>query len=201
MRRKMKKIAAICTALTMLIPASPVLADQTITTPSTATVTIGATVDSSYTVTLPTAVPAASFSKDTGATPLPGGTEAAYVATFTASANGNIPMEKRVTLSLTDEAGVSGGTNSMNFLLYKDGVTTSPDVLTGRISFFGNSFTSPSVAQKSCEWRSGIVDVSSVADAENLGTDVTAYVHYFTAHKAGTYSRNLSFTIGYEDVT
>ena len=95
---------------------------------------------------------------------------------------------------------MSVGTNSVSFQLYKDGVTTNPDMLTGMISFFGNSFTSPSVAQKSCEWRSGFVDVSSVADAENLGTDVTAYVHYFTAHKAGTYSRNLSFTIGYEDV-
>ena len=199
MRRKMKKFAVICAALAMLVPASPVLADQTITSPSTATVTIGATVDSSYTVTLPTAVPSSSFAKDTGVTSLPSGTEAAYKATFTASANGNSPSDKKVTLSLTDEAGVSAGTNSVTFQLYKDGDTTSADVLTGMISFFGSSFTAPATAQKSCEWRSGSVDVSSIADAENLGTDVTAYVHYFTAHKAGTYSRNLSFTIGYEN--
>ncbi len=200
MKKKVKQIAAICTALTLLIPASPVLADQTITSPSTATVEIGATVASEYVVTLPTAVPSSSFSKDTGVTSLPSGTEAAYKATFTASANGNIPSDKKVTLSLTDEAGVTVGTNSVSFQLYKDGDTTSSDVLTGMISFFGSSFTAPAAAQKSCEWRSGIVDVSSIADAENLGTDVTAFVHYFTAHKAGTYSRNLSFTIGYENV-
>ena len=105
-----------------------------------------------------------------------------------------------MTLKLTNEEGVTPGTNSVGFLLYKNGVTTNPDVLSGKISFFGNSFTSPSVAQKSCEWRSGYADVSMLDDAETLGTNITAYVHYFTEHKSGTYSRNLSFTIGYEDI-
>lgn len=196
-----KRIAALLTALAVMFTATPAFAgDQTITSPSTASVLIGATVEAGYVVTLPTAVPAASFTKDTGVASLPSGAEAAYKATFLAKASGNIPADKKVTLSLTAEADVTAEAGRVAFPLFKDGDTTSTDRLNATISFFGNSYTTPAAAQVSCEWMSGAVDTSAMAAAENLGTDVTAYVHYFTAHKAGTYSRNLSFTIGYEDI-
>ena len=195
------RIMALMTAITILCTATPVFAEtQSISSPSTATVAIGATVASEYVVTLPTAVPAASFTRDTGVGTLPSGSEAAYKATFVAAASGNIPADKKVTLSLTAASDVTEESGRIEFPLFKDGDTSSSDKLNASISFFGNSYTTPAAAQTACEWMAGSVDTSSLGRAENLGTDVTAYIHYFTAHKAGNYSRNLSFTIGYEDI-